>query len=131
MSTTTNQAEFSSTIAGFAKQLRIKAGKLQKKITFDMHKDIIERTPVLTGRCAANWFVSVGEPSSEVNVDAREPQPFPEDIEVTGDKDTFIINNLSYVQYLDEGSSAKAPAGMTKLAMEAQDQRLFDAVRDL
>ncbi len=135
MNATTNQAQFSSTIADFAKQLGIKAGKLQKKITFDLHKDIMERTPVLTGRARASWFASVGEPSTEVPPEANKgeviPMPIPPELEIDGTRDSYIISNISYIQFLDEGSSGKAPAGMTKLAMAAQDQRLEEAVRDL
>lgn len=135
----TNQAQFSSTIAEFADKLRIKAGALQKKITFDMHKDIMERTPVDTGRARANWMASVGEPSKDVNLypnvkSTGNPQiaaPMPPPLDIDGTKDSYIINNLPYIKALDEGHSKQAPNGMVKLAMQAQDQRLEDAVRDL
>jgi hypothetical protein len=134
----TNQTQFSSTLAEFAEKLRIKAGTLQKKITFDMHGDIMQRTPVDTGRARANWFATVGEPSKEVHLyadaksgDSAIPQPQSPPLEIDGTRDTYIINNLPYIKPLDEGHSKQAPNGMVKLAMAAQDQRLEEAVRNL
>lgn len=124
-----------SKIADWGKKLGIKAGKLQKKITFDMHRDIMERTPVDTGRARAGWFASVGEPSKEIPKEGTKgsviAQPATPNLEIDGKKDTFIINNLVYIKPLDEGHSQQAPNGMVKLAMAAQDQRLEDAVRNL
>lgn len=146
----TNQTEFSNKIAEFAQKLRIKAGTLQKKITFDMHADIMKRTPVDTGRARANWFVSVGLPSKDVAEfpgvptnyamkkgkrvkvrNAEIPQPPAPELEIDGTRNTFIINNLPYIKALDEGHSKQAPNGMVKLAMKAQDARLEDAVKNL
>lgn len=133
----TNQTQFSSTIAEFAKKLRIKAASLQKKITFDMHGDIMRRTPVDTGRARSNWFATVGSPSAEVDVHGSGkkgeviPQPPAPRLEIDGTQDTYIINNLPYIKALDEGHSKQAPNGMVKLAMKAQDERLEDAVKNL
>jgi hypothetical protein len=134
----TNQTQFSSTIADFAAKLKIKAATLQKKITFDMHGDIMRRTPVDTGRARANWFATVGQPSSELkdykgvkSGDEVIPQPAQPELDVDGTTDTYIINNLPYIKALDEGHSKRAPNGMVKLAMKAQDERLEDATKNL
>lgn len=130
----TNQAEFSRTLADWSAKLKIGVGMLQRKIAFDIHKDITDFTPVDTGRARANWNVSIGGPSKDIALHeglakgaAIAPPEFPANLNIDGTTDVYIVNNVVYIQFLDEGSSQQAPMGMVRLAMQAQDARLAAA----
>jgi len=87
----------------------------------------VQTTPVDTGRARGNWRVQIGAP----NVDADEDD-FDPDGSVTaaegaavastwkiGDAPIYISNNVRYITFLDQGSSAQAPNGISALAVQA------------
>lgn len=99
---------------------------LMRKIALDLWGDITLRTPVDTGRARANWFLTVGAPSNERDLhegaktgEVAAP-PTPSLNEITGNESIFIINNLVYIEALEEGHSKQAPIGMVRLALQAE-----------
>lgn len=127
-----NQAQFESQIGEWGKKLKINSATLQKKLTFDIHADILRGTPVDTGRARANWMVTVGAPSTIVT-DAVDPEGAmpPPDLQLDGTRDTFIINNLSYIEALEHGHSQQAPLGMVRLALEANQAFIEQKVAEI
>jgi hypothetical protein len=92
-------------------------------------------SPVDEGVFRENWLVSVGSPSGEVNPEksssagAGSPPSSAQlrdaKIVMKGRKrgaSAFIENNVEYGIYLDEGSSAQAPAGITPAALDAMEK---------
>ncbi len=85
-------------------------------------------TPVDTGRARANWLASIGlVPREQGEVDPPEKTGATA-ISLalgviagyrTGQGTIFISNNVSYIQQLEAGSSAQAPSGMVKQAVQA------------
>lgn len=95
-------------------------------------------TPVDTGRARVNWRVSVGQESEE---EPREPiQSGPEGSAARKTANAqkainsgrnvinrsqlafspiFISNNVAYIERLEAGSSAQAPQGMLRAAVQA------------
>lgn len=126
---TTNQAQFSNAIKGWSEKLGIKARTLQKKIAFDLHGELTKRTPVRTGRARSNWGVSVGSPSQELNDQATSPPPFPE-IEVTGRDNIYIVNNVHYVPYLNDGTPKMAAIGFRESSIQAVASKVERAVAE-
>jgi hypothetical protein len=101
---------------------------------------VVMATPVDTGRARSNWRVST-EPSSEVyeafspgesgstggeNSQAAIAQGQEAIAAATGDT-LYISNNLPYIQPLNDGHSAQAPAGFVEQAVQAG----IDAVRQI
>lgn len=130
----TNIIQFQADLDGFAKKLDIKKSTVVKKVVLDLWTGITRRTPVDTGRARANWFVTQGAPTDRVDLHegaktggvAAPDQP---DVgEITGDEPVFIINNLPYIEALENGHSKQAPAGMVKLAIQAEQAALDRAV---
>ena len=92
----------------------------------------VENTPVSTGRARSNWAGSIGAP---VFLDVIPETPLGEGeassialgrtlaaISVwraTTGAALFITNGVPYIGSLDDGSSAKAPAGMSSLGLIA------------
>lgn len=82
---------------------------------------IVQNTPVDTGRARSNWHIDVN------NVDVRLVEPNNEDPSAKAmnatatykiDDRIFISNNLPYIRRLDEGYSQQAPAGFVDAAIQ-------------
>lgn len=132
---------------GFRRRMVLRADDLGREVARVVKKAAIvadqvavTETPVDTGRARANWYVTVGKTSDDVGgfdevgerkSDARGAAnaqrsldratagvaPFVAGQGVRGS--IFITNNVEYIGRLEEGSSAQAPQGMTRQAVEA------------
>lgn len=129
---TTNITEFARDWNALAAEVEVLPGQLLKKISSDLHADIMRRTPVDTGRARANWFRSAGQPSDEVLPEGNYGEPsIDESIVIDGSEPVFIVNNLPYIEALENGHSQKAPFGMVALALENLDAQLDEKLHDL
>ena len=133
---TTNIISFKGDIAAFAAKIRATPAIVQQKIVLDLWASITRRTPVDTGRARANWFVSEGQPTSQVDLhpgaktgSIPEP-PAPDVSNLKGDQSVFIVNNLPYIEALENGHSKQAPNGMVRLAIQAAELRLRNALKE-
>ena len=113
-----------------------KIGNLRRAIATDALEQLIQYTPVDTGRAKGNWIASIGEPSS--NYDADQMDPSGEMTRSTGTaiikqpnwryknlwtKDFYITNNTPYIGYLEDGRSKNAMLGF----MSARTKAFLDA----
>lgn len=112
-----------------------KRPKFARKILFQVHKELTQETPVLTGRAKANWFASEGLPSRKVTDNkSSAPKGAPADgsevlnLQVSGRKDMFVSNNLPYIEALEHGSSQQAPAGMLRVVVRRMKQNIESGV---
>jgi hypothetical protein len=87
-------------------------------------------TPVDTGRARSNWAADEGAPGQHLHEfpDAKPgsvPAPATPDVSgISGTKPVYIINNLPYIKRLEEGHSKQAPAGMVRLAIQAEQAKI-------
>jgi hypothetical protein len=128
---------------GSLKDLSLKLDRLAKTIPVNVRRNLkqtvlvidqalVTSTPVDTGRARANWIVGSGP--STAAIDAYVPgtngttaqanteaalQQAREFLDANAISVIYISNNLSYIQYLNEGSSAQAPAGFIEAAVQA------------
>jgi hypothetical protein len=102
---------------------------LVKEMVLEINAQLIETTPVKTGWARANWIPSVGRPYGE------DPVGEPEDIgaaqlaqdqgqaQIAGYRinqgPLFIVNNVPYIERLNDGSSTQAPSGFVDAAVDA------------
>lgn len=127
---------FNAQIDAFAEKLKILPSIVQKKVTIDLWSSITRRTPVDTGRARANWFVSEGAPTDQVDLHegaapGSVPEPeLPDVSQLTGLNSVFIVNNLPYIQALEDGHSKQAPNGMVRLAVQAAELRIDKALKE-
>lgn len=87
---------------------------------------VIQATPVDTGRARSNWHMSIdyadpttfgGVPDKSGNVSLEQIKS---GIRLYKPGQTVIVqNNLEYIQRLNDGWSAQAPAGFVEEAVEA------------
>jgi hypothetical protein len=83
-----------------------------------------------SGRARDNWYMTLGAPSDKYDPhpdwkrgEAHEPHPI-EDFETDGKQPIFITNNALYILFLEDGSSAQAPAGMVAVSVASAEARL-------
>jgi len=114
---------FASQVRSFAVKSEKAVDQTVRAVTFALFSEVIDRSPVDTGRLKGNWQVSIGTPVSGT-------------LTVT-DKDggttktrmaggiggwgsvTYMANNLPYANRIeyDGWSHTKAPAGMVRVSL--------------
>lgn len=136
-----NQREFEQALRREAeKGLPQVAKEFQSLISYSLFTGIVEKTPVLTGRARVNWQVTYAAPSIRV-IDGEQKINTPGNWfsstgqTITGNEQAkilpavarimalplgqtvYITNNLSYIGWLEDGTSAKAPGGMVEVSI--------------
>ncbi|MEK9721878.1 MAG: hypothetical protein VW405_00155 [Rhodospirillaceae bacterium] len=122
MTTAINLHEFLSDVDKFGrKTVPEKLTTLHRKIALQALEGVVNRTPVDTGRARGNWQTTTGRPAiGEVAgtdqdggstvaaglVPLAGLEPF---------SSVWITNNVPYIEELEHGSSAQAPAGMVEV----------------
>lgn len=100
-----------------------------------LHRELVNNTPILTGQARANWQVSLdgtatGQPiglgGPGGRLARRPPDSVPWGSYAADQQATiarfqfgqalYIFNNLPYIESLNAGSSAQAPAGYVEAA---------------
>ena len=115
-------------IEKWSDEMGIEVNLVVKKLAFDVFSDIVQSTPVLTGRAKNNWNISVGsvdrsttkEGGNSASVESNQKskaaialaqiRTFPFGV-------IWISNSLPYITELNEGSSNKAPAQFVERAI--------------
>lgn len=107
--------------------------QLMRRAAFVIMSDVVQGSPVDTGRFQSSWFVGIGEPNRTVG-DVREGpgNASGESLgrlsaltpaTVKGDRPIIISNNLPYAEELANGHSTKAPSGwVDAAAMRAENE---------
>lgn len=118
---------FTLDINNFAKKVGAEADKKVREVCLKLYSDITYGTPVDTGRAQANWFTSIGSPSSQTieyegggaaAAGVAIGRSMPDIAKATGNI-LWITNNLPYIYRLEyEGWSKQAPRGMVRIAID-------------
>ena len=106
-----------------------------KKIVVAAYENIVERTPVKTGRAKASWQFSTSAPSDYV----PPPGNYKGEINAIVQKTVaeifranpemwYISSNLEYIEALEAGWSDLAPQGMVALALQEMKHQMNSAL---
>jgi len=116
---------FTADLTKYANKTKSEIGTAKRAIVFNVFKQVIQKTPVKTGRAKGNWFVSAGTPSTQVTnkedkttkggVGPRAQKEL-EGISINLGLD-FLTNNLPYIEGLEFGRSDQAPSGMVRTTL--------------
>ena len=108
--------------------------RIERKIqdvALEVHANVTEDTPVLTGWAANNWLPNIKRPRTETvgspdKVDTSSASTGLIKIASwkSGDGPIFITNNVPYIGRLNAGSSVKAPAGFVEKAVQRAVKKL-------
>lgn len=122
---------FAADVARFAKKANASVDAVVRKVTFDLFFEIVQRTPVDTGRLKANWQASQNVPVTGT-VTSTDKDGNTTMVAIAGaiggaGSVTYLANNLPYAHRIEfDGWSRQAPAGMVRVSM-ARVQRLLSA----
>lgn len=96
-----------------------------RRVSFNLSSNLIQLTPRDTGWAASNWVPAIGAPflvtyGSKQSVDGSAQQRGLGAIAGyrVSDGLVFVSNNVPYIQLLNDGHSAKAPAGFIETAID-------------
>lgn len=96
--------------------------KTVRAATIALFREVIQRTPVDTGRLRGNWQTTTGSPAYGIaeRFDKTGAVAFGEALAKIGGAGsiTYLTNNLPYAQRIeyDGWSHTKAPAGMVRVS---------------
>jgi hypothetical protein len=110
------------------KRVAENADRLVRRCALAVDAAVVLATPVDTGRARSNWQVEVGSPASGT-IDSgfdkgggsaiSQGKDAIESYKGESNKaGIFITNNLPYIERLNDGWSAQAPAGFVEKAMQ-------------
>jgi hypothetical protein len=97
------------------------ASEIIRKSLIDTTQNIIDDTPVDTGRLRAGWHLDTNFDSDDVPPEGQESYPKPEtqDPGHNSDWQWEIFNNLEYCTVIEDGWSRQAPQGMVAVNLQA------------
>lgn len=90
---------------------------IYRDIALELHRRIVNKTPIDTGRAKANWNLSSGSPDTTVT-DSTTPNSPNIGSPKAGVDELWIANYLHYIYALEFGHSSQAPSGMVVLSMQ-------------
>jgi len=135
-----NAADFSKALMGIADYVDGSFEKVVRKACIDLYRAIVEKTPVKFGRAKASWSLATSHASDvHDNEDGYSFNEIDQIIQenVSGfklsvhDSTVFIYNNIEYIEYLENGTSKQAPAGMVSISLVEFETFFNNALRGL
>lgn len=103
-----------------------------RKITFELFRDVVLRSPVDTGRFRANWNVNLGSPDYSISASTDQSSAAPqaaEALRIPVGGIAWLANGLPYARRLEEGYSGQAPQGMVRLSVQRLSDHIAKALR--
>lgn len=101
---------------GLSENVADMADKVQRKAALELFGELLQTTPIDTGRARAGWSMDVRQGS---DVPPKNQQTYSPKIPSVPQKAQFIVlyNNVEYIVRLNEGHSQQAPARFVQLAI--------------
>lgn len=126
---------FAGDLGKFEKKFNTNLTLVLRKVTLGLAQQLIQMSPVDTGRFRNNWYLSVGySPVSTTNV-GLDPGGGGAVNRIAGGlgaikagDQIWITNNLPYATVLEYGSSKQAPSGMVRVSAARFQDFLSKAV---
>ena len=126
---------FARDVAAFAVKSEKALDQTVRAITFSLFREVVQRTPVDSGRLKGNWIVSQGSPV-RTTTEATDPSGSRTIAAIAGGIGglgtvNFLANSLSYAERIeyDGWSSVKAPSGMVRIAFARIETIVANAAR--
>lgn len=101
------------------------ADRVLKKVAMAIDQAVVTSTPVDTGRARANWIAALDAPKTEA-VDATDKggsraiaaaRAVISEYDGDTNVEVHITNNLDYIGFLNDGTSAQAPRNFVQIAV--------------
>lgn len=128
---------FASEIQQFAEKTNRNINQVRRGVALDLFTQIIQRTPVDTGRARSNWQTTINTPASGnlSSFDRNGSNALSQAARIAatadGDDTIWLVNNLPYIIRLEYGYSDQAPQGMLRLSVQQFRAALRDQIARL
>lgn len=102
---------------GMTEDVAAMADKVQRKAALNLFGELIQTTPIDTGRARAGWSMDArngGDAPPLKSSSYRPKSPMPP----KGVPFIIIYNNVEYIVRLNEGHSTQAPAHFVEMAVD-------------
>jgi len=110
------------------------ANKVKRVVAMGVLQQLIQTTPVDTGRAKSNWWTDTSktwiEQAADNGASANAQGLSVSQRDIKLETSIYITNNLPYIQRLEDGWSAQAPAGFVKGAVQVGVARGKEAARE-
>jgi hypothetical protein len=119
-------------ISEVANRAGAQADAVVRKLTFEIFKAVVLKSPVDTGRFRANWNISADVPdysTTPSTIKARGGAEAARALSFPSGGVVYLSNGLPYARVLEDGSSKQAPQGMVKVTVAEFDTFLKKALR--
>lgn len=108
-----------------------------RKVSLDLFKRVIMKSPVKTGRFKGNWQAAIGSmpPGKLETTDkggaATIARVAAEALKMSAGLVIYLVNNLPYSRRLEYGHSKQAPAGMVRLSVQEYGAVVTNAANEV
>ena len=114
--------QFARNIRRRGRNVEVNANRLVIETAGSILSRVVVATPVDTGRARGGWVVGLGEPNRQSNaLDKSGGATIVAGRNVLRARRTeqtiYLSNNVNYIVFLDQGSSAQAPANFVAIAV--------------
>lgn len=131
---------FAQRMLVIAKNVSLNSDALTRKVALAVDGAVVIATPVDTGRARSNWIVEIGSASNDINEEfgphnsngaLGTRRALDQGAATIGTYQKgeviHITNNLPYIEALNDGTSAQAPANFVQEAVQAGVDTIGDA----
>lgn len=134
---------FSKDLSDFARRVRVGLDQATRKVAFDLHANVVDRTPVDTGRARASWGLSEGVAKDDVQPEGTYEKDDAQKLVSVSPRSSggdapiiWLWNNIPYIETLEFGGypgdgpktvggySKQAPVGMARLAVREEGAKV-------
>ena len=115
---------FEIDIARFVEKAKGNVDLVVRKISLDIFRRVIMKSPVDTGRFKGNWQVAIGSiPAGTLEINdksgtATVAKVTAATLGLHAGQVIYLVNNLAYARALEYGHSKQAPNGMVRVSIE-------------
>lgn len=100
-----------------------------REVSLELWQEVVEDTPVDTGRARAGWMVDEKNDGWEPEAGLGDYPP-PDEPDPPASDSLVLFNNVDYITALEYGSSDKAPQGMLRAAVTRNRRRFKKIVAE-
>jgi len=97
--------------------LQARTGYITREFTRALENEVVDGTPVKSGKASQNWNVNVGGADTQVRpASAGRKDNSSALSRIDGSTAVFLTNHVPYIRRLENGYSKQAPQGMARAA---------------
>lgn len=125
-------AKWSIPLEKIAERVQIDMHTAARKIMLDIFNNVLNRSPVRSGRFRANWNASLGIPDRSTTDSTNQGRGYEQAKKAAAldlGAQVYFTNSLPYAVRLENGWSDQAPVGMVKVSVVEARRIIREALK--